>query len=257
MEGGDLRGRVIVVTGAASGIGRAVALRALSGGARVTAVDPAIAGAELAGEWPADSVLALPVDVTAGSAPAEIVEATVARFGGLDGLVNNAGIYPRNTLATVTRESFAQIIDVNLAAPLFLTQAAVAAMQADGGRGAIVNVGSINAYAGHGDLLSYSMSKAGLMAMTRNLANALAGTGIRVNQVNVGWTLTEGEKRVQRQLGGSADWFERLDPNSAPLGRLLDPREVAEHICFWVGDASAPATGSVYEMEQYSVLGRL
>jgi NAD(P)-dependent dehydrogenase (short-subunit alcohol dehydrogenase family) len=257
MARSDFLGRVVVVTGAASGIGRAVALRALSGGARVAAVDPAIAEAELTGEWPADSVLALAVDVTAGSAPAEIVESTVARFGGLDCLVNNAGIYPRNTLATVTRESFERIIAVNLAAPLFLVQAAVAAMRAAGRRGAIVNVGSINAHAGHADLLDYSISKAGLMAMTRNLANALAGTGIRVNQVNVGWTLTEGEKRVQRQLGGSADWFERLDPRVVPLGRLLDPREVAEHICFWAGDASAPATGTVYEMEQYSVLGRL
>ena len=94
------------------------------------------------------------------------------------------------------------------------------------------------------------------MTMTRNLSNALAEDLIRVNQLNLGWILTETEKVIQRLEGRPDDWFETVPRNVAPIGRLLHPEDVAKHVVFWLSDFSAPVTGQVYEITQTPFLGR-
>ena len=141
-------------------------------------------------------------------------------------------------------------------APLLVAQRAVAAFKAQGGGGAIVNIGSVNAYAGAYNLTAYSMSKGALMTMTRNLAEALMLDLIRVNQLNLGWILTEMEKETQRKEGRPDGWFLDLPPQTAPIGRLLGPEDVAKHVLFWLSEQSAPVTGQVYEITQTPFLGR-
>ena len=142
---------------------------------------------------------------------------------------------------------------VNLRAPFILMQEAVTSMKARGG-GSIVNIGSINAYIGRTKLGPYSVSKGGLMTLTRNAAHRVARHRIRVNQLNVGWTLTEGEERVKREEEGlGADWLEDA-VKTRPFGRLLlaaghRPRGGVLR----VGRERAAITGSVLDLEQFPI----
>jgi hypothetical protein len=143
------------------------------------------------------------------------------------------------------------MMHVNLRAPFLCLQEAVKSMKERGG-GSIVNIGSVNAYIGEPKLGPYSVSKGGLMTMTRNAAAALSKYRIRVNQINVGWTLTEGEERVKRQEEHDPDWLPKAIA-TRPFGRLLTPADVARAAEFFASDDSALATGSVMDLEQYPV----
>ena len=118
------------------------------------------------------------------------------------------------------------------------------------------NIGSINALSGAPNLLAYSAAKAGLLTVTRNLANALGTQGIRVNQLNPGWITTPNEIALKIREGLPEGWQDNVPPVFAPTGRLTTPEEVAQHVVFWISDASAPANGVDYVVEQYSPLGR-
>ena len=124
------------------------------------------------------------------------------------------------------------------------------------GRGTVLNVGSVNALGGEANLLAYSASKAGVANLTRNLANALAAEKIRVNQFNPGWITTPNEIALKQREGLPAGWEQNVPAVYAPTGKLLTPQEVARHALFWISDESAPASGVVYELEQYSPIGR-
>jgi NAD(P)-dependent dehydrogenase (short-subunit alcohol dehydrogenase family) len=250
-----LQGRVILITGSSSGIGLATAKMALAQGAKVIVHghDPdkvREAAAALGG--PPSCV----VDLRLPDCGDRIVDAALQAHGRLDGLVNNAGIFPRGDLEATDAAFFDGILAVNARAPLLVARRAVAAFRQQGSAGAIVNIGSVNAYCGQPDLLAYSMSKGALMTLTRNLADALAPERIRVNQLNVGWTLTETEIETQRRQGRPDDWPQRIPPLYAPTGGILSPEMIAAHVLFWLSDASAPVTGQVYEVEQYPFLGR-
>jgi NAD(P)-dependent dehydrogenase (short-subunit alcohol dehydrogenase family) len=140
---------------------------------------------------------------------------------------------------------------VNLRAPFILMQDAVTSMKARGG-GSIVNIGSVNAYIGEPKLGPYSVSKGGLMTLTRNAASSLNRHRIRVNQINVGWTLTEGEDRLKRAESKGADWLAEAIA-SRPFGRLLSPHDVAIAVAYFASDDSALVTGAVMDLEQYPV----
>jgi NAD(P)-dependent dehydrogenase (short-subunit alcohol dehydrogenase family) len=143
---------------------------------------------------------------------------------------------------------------VNLRAPFLCLQEAVRSMKTRGG-GSIVNIGSINAYVGLANLGPYSVSKGGLMTLTKNAAGALNRYRIRVNQLNVGWTLTEGEDRVQRADGKGAHWLDEA-VSTRPFGRLLLPIDIAIPAAYFASDDSALVTGAVLELEQFP-LGEL
>lgn len=250
-----LSGKVVVITGSTSGVGFGTAQRALAEGAKVFIHGPT---AELVEEASValGGVPGIAVDLVRPEAGTEIIEGALAAYGRIDGVVNNAGIFPRGTLEQTDAAFFDRIMAINARAPLLVAQRAVAAFKAQGGGGAIVNIGSVNAYAGAYNLTAYSMSKGALMTMTRNLAEALMLDLIRVNQLNLGWILTEMEKETQRKEGRPDGWFLDLPPQTAPIGRLLGPEDVAKHVLFWIDDASAPVTGQVYEVTQTPFLGR-
>ena len=251
-----LGGKRIIVTGASSGIGKAIARAALNAGARVMlhGRDEA-ALAAIVGEYGGQAGYVC-CNLADPSSAATIASATCDAFGGIDGLVNNAGIFPRSTIDTDVLSQFDPVFHVNVRAPLMLSQELVKDCRKRNAPGTIVNIGSINAYCGADMILIYSMSKGAMMTMTRNLADSLGVENIRVNQLNVGWTLTEGEIATQRGMGSPDDWHEHLDSAAAPRGHLLMPEEVAQHCAFWLSDSSAPVNGAVYEVEQYPVIGR-
>lgn len=187
--------------------------------------------------------------------PSRLVSSVVERFGRIDGIVNNAALTTRSNLETTDAETFDRIVQVNLCAPLMIIRAAYPHFRQQG-RGVVVNIGSINALGGEPNLLAYSISKGGLATMTRNLADAHNTEGIRINQINVGWTLTENERKLKEEEGLGEDWEKELPPEFAPSGRIFRPEEIAAHIVFWLSDEAGPVTGSVFEVEQYPMIGR-
>jgi len=186
---------------------------------------------------------------------APLVAATVKRFGGLDAVVNNAASVARSNLETTDAAFFDRMIGINLRAPMLVLKAALPEFKKRGG-GVVVNIGSVNALAGGANLLDYSISKGGLATMTRNLANALATEHIRVNQLNLGWVASRNEIALQMREGRPEGWNQNLPAHVTPRGTILEPTEIASHVLFWLSDDSAPANGVVYELDQYSFIGR-
>lgn len=246
---------VIVVTGSTTGIGRAIARRCAAEGARVMIHGRREAQARQISDELGAAAEYVIADLEEPDSPRRIIDAVIERFGRIDGLVNNAAVTTRSNLDTTTPETFDRILTVNLKAPLFLIQAAMPHFRTQGG-GVVLNIGSINALGGERNLLAYSIAKGGLMTMTRNLADAHAAEQVRVNQLNVGWTLTEGEKQAKQEDGLPPDWETMLPERYAPSGRIFRPEEIAAHAVLWLSDEAGPVSGSVYEIEQYPMIGR-
>lgn len=189
-------------------------------------------------------------DLTDAAACRRIVQFTVDHYGGIDVLVNNAATLTRAHLEDVSVEQWDAVMAINLRAPFVCLQEAVRHMKAGGG--SIVNIGSINAYIGLPKLGPYSVSKGGLMTLTRNAASALGKYRIRVNQINPGWTLTEGERVVQRAEGNGDDWLDAAIA-TRPFGRMLSPQDIAAAAAYLASDAGAMVSGAVIDLEQYPV----
>lgn len=253
---GMLTGKIAIVTGASSGIGAAIAQTALREGCRVMLHGRSAAELEVLAAPYGEQASFVACDLADADAAQVIVSATIDRFGAVDVLINNAGIFPRSTIDTDVLSQFDPVFHINVRAPLMLSQALIHHCRERMKPGTIVNIGSINAYCGADMILIYSMSKGAMMTMTRNIADTHGSEGIRANQLNVGWTLTQGEIETQRSMGAPDDWHTRIDKAGAPRGTLLMPGEVAEHAVFWASDRSAPVNGAVYEVEQYPVIGR-
>ena len=150
----------------------------------------------------------------------------MAHFGRIDGLVNNAAVKTRGGILDTDEEAFDRTVNVNLKAPFFLIRAAIPHFRRQGG-GRVLNIGSINAYCGEISQCIYSACKGALMTLTRNLADAHGAEGIRVNQINPGWTLTPNERVLKATEGLPEDWPSRLPTEYAPGGRLFSPDDVA------------------------------
>jgi NAD(P)-dependent dehydrogenase (short-subunit alcohol dehydrogenase family) len=249
-----LRDKVIIVTGATSGIGHAIAARCVQEGARVLVhgIDRP-AGEKVVAELGAAAALHLD-DLADPASPARIVAAAMAAFGRIDGLVNNAALVARSTLASTSAASFDRMMAINVRAPLLLIQAAFPELQRR--HGAVVNIGSVNALSGEATLLDYSIAKGALQTLSRNLANAHATAGVRINHFNVGWVLTEREYAMQVSEGQARDWHEKLNPVFAPRGSLMQPAEIGSITVHWLGDESRPINGAVIDVEQYCIHGR-
>jgi len=250
-----LEGKVIIVTGSTSGIGEAIARRFVAEGARVL-----VHGLEEdLGEAVVRSLGKAAVlhvdDLERPEAPPRVIGAALDAFGQLDGLVNNAARVQRGTIETTDAAAFDGVIAVNVRAPLLLIRAALPALSR--ARGAVLNIGSVNAYCGEPTFVAYSASKGALMTLSRNLGDTLHREhGVRVNQINPEWVLTEGEKRVQERQGNAPDWFLKVPKVFAPSGRLILPEEIASAAVYWLGDESRPISGSVMDMAQFPVIGR-
>lgn len=255
MPGPLLDDHVILVTGSTTGIGRAIARRCVAEGARVMIHGRRERAAQDVSRKLDDAASYVVADLEDADSPQRIIDAVIDRFGRIDGLVNNAALTTRSNLDTVDAATFDRIITVDLKAPLFLIQAAMPHFRAQGG-GVVLNIGSINALGGERNLLPYSIAKGGLMTMTRNLADAHAHEQVRVNQLNVGWTLTEGEQQTKQEDGLPPDWETQLPERFAPSGRIFRPEEIAAHAVLWLSDEAGPVSGAVYEIEQYPMVGR-
>ena len=248
-----LAGKVSVVTGSTSGIGRGIAehFAALGSDVVVHGLDRA-EGLETVRRVTATGGNAayFDGDLTSEEVCRALIRFAVERYGGLDVLVNNAADTGRGDLEHVPVAHWDRILAVNLRAPFILLQESIAPMRARGG-GSVVNIGSVLAYVGEPKLGAYSVSKGGLMTLTKNAASLLNRDRIRVNQINVGWTLTEGERRVKReQEGKSDDWIAEAIA-TRPFGRLLAPRDIAYAAAYFASSASECVTGSVLDLEQY------
>ncbi|MGH9161036.1 MAG: oxidoreductase [Vicinamibacteraceae bacterium] len=251
----SLTDRVALVTGSTSGIGRGIAQLFAALGAKVVvhsrdpdrAQDAARALAEEGGQ-----ARAVAADLVEEEACRALIDQAASAFGGLDILVNNAADTSRGDVESTSVQLWDRLLAVNLRAPFILLQHAIPHFRRKGG-GSVVNIGSINAYIGEPKLCAYSVSKGGLMTLTKNAAALLNRDRIRVNQINAGWTLTEGEDRVKReQEGQPADWLDEA-VKTRPFGRLLSPADIAYAAAYFASDASACVTGAVLDVEQFPV----
>ena len=248
-----LAGRIAVVTGATSGIGRGIAEHFAGLGANLVIHGRDRAdGLETVRRVKTSGQEAEYVDgdLTSEEVCRAVIRFAVERFGGLDILVNNAGDVGRGDVEHVSVARWDAIMAVNLRAPFILLQESIAPMRARGG-GSIINIGSINAHVGEQKLGAYSVSKGGLMTLTRNAASLLNRDRIRVNQINVGWTLTEGERRVKREQEGKGEEWIAEAIATRPFGRLLAPADIAYAAAYFASSESECVTGSVLDLEQY------
>jgi NAD(P)-dependent dehydrogenase (short-subunit alcohol dehydrogenase family) len=169
-----------------------------------------------------------------------------------DILVNAAGITTRASVLDVEYDAFDELFSVNVRAPLFITQEFTRRLIATGTSGSIVNILSFAMYGGAPDIGIYAMTKSALATFTKNAAYVFQHNDIRVNGLNIGWTLTPGEDAVMRSAHGATGLWELEYSHSLPLRRLLRPEEIANTIVFLASDSSHPMTGSIVDFDQIS-----
>ncbi len=247
--GRELEGRVALVTGATSGIGRATALRFASEGARVALVGrdaEALAGTAAQVVERGGEALEVRADVMAETDARRAVAEAVEKFGGLDVLVNAAGIISNGTVENTALADWDAMMNVNLRAVFHLMQ--LAAPHLERRPGNVVNVSSVTGLRAFPGVLAYCVSKAGVDQLTRCAALELAPKGVRVNAVNPGVVVTEIHKR-----GGMADEtyaaFLERSKQTHPLGRVGTADEVAELILFLASDRASWITGVTYSID--------
>jgi NAD(P)-dependent dehydrogenase (short-subunit alcohol dehydrogenase family) len=250
-----LKDKVILITGSTTGIGEGMARIFAREGAKVMIhgrrADAAQKLVDEIGE-PAAFVIGALDDPTV---PARLIQETVDHFGRIDGLVNNAAAIVRSNIETTDSELFDRTVAVDLKAPFLLIQAAIPHFRKQSG-GSVLNIGSINGYCGEANQFIYSICKGGLITMTRNLADAHAVEGIRVNHLNVGWTLTPNEFALKMKEGLPPDWPSRVARTFAPSGHLLSPEDIAWAAVYFLSNEAALINGAILDVEQYPVIGR-
>ncbi len=251
-----LQNKVIIVTGSCTGIGKAIAKRCVAEGARVIihGLEQDL-GAAVVAALGKDKALLHIEDITAEGAPQHLVEAALKVFGRLDAIVNNAAMIVASNIYTTDLSFMRKMLEVNTIAPFALIKAALQHLRKTSG--CVLNIGSVNAWSGEPDLLSYSVSKGALMTLTRNLGDTLHREyGVRVNQINPGWVLTEKEIQLKREQGLVDDWYKEIPRVFAPSGRILWPSEIAAAAVYWLANESGPISGQVVDLEQYPFIGR-
>ena len=251
-----LQNKVIIITGSTTGIGKAIALRCVAEGARVVIHGLEESwGRSVVAELGQDRAVLYIEDISQEGAPGRLVDLAMQSFGKLDAVVNNAAMVVSSNIHTTDKSFMQRVLEVNTIAPFELIKAALPCLTEQ--HGCVLNIGSVNAWSGEPNLFAYSVSKGALMTMTRNLGDTLhRENGVRVNQINPGWVLTETEKQRKKDHGLSADWYKDLPSVYAPAGRILWPAEIAAAAVYWLADESGPISGQVVDLEQHPFIGR-
>jgi len=251
-----LQNKVIIVTGSTTGIGKAIALRCVAEGARVV-----IHGLEenwgnsVIADLGKDKAVLHIEDISREGASERLVDLAIRSFGKLDAIVNNAAMIVSSNIHTTDRSFIQKVLEVNTIAPFELIKAGLHHLTEQ--HGCVLNIGSVNAWSGEPGLFAYSVSKGALMTMTRNLGDTLhRENGVRVNQINPGWVLTETEKQRKKDQGLPEDWYKDLPSVYAPSGRIILPAEIAAAAVYWIADESGPISGQVVDLEQHPFIGR-
>jgi NAD(P)-dependent dehydrogenase (short-subunit alcohol dehydrogenase family) len=234
-----LKDRVIVVTGGAQGIGRAIADGLADEGAKVVIAD--LGGAEEAAAELGGDALGLRVDVSSEADTTALAQAVLDRYGRIDGLVNNAGIYSSlvpQPLEEIDIDEWRKVFDVNVLGMFLATRAVLPAMRAQGG-GRIVNIASGTPFKGVPYLLHYVSSKGAVVAMTKAIAKEVGDTGILVNTVAPGFTMSDGvlANPVQVQK------LQEISVKARVIQRDQFPSDVVGAIVFFCSDDSSFITG--------------
>jgi len=243
----ELSGKIFIVTGASSGIGKATARMAIERGAKVSLVarrekDLTSLCSKLGGS----SCEVIAADVTIEQHRERIVGQTVKRFGGIDVLVNAAGIIGNGTIENTTLEQWDGMMDVNLRSVFRLTQLALPSIIER--KGNIVNLSSVTGIRSFPNVLAYCVSKAGVDHLTRCAALELGPKGVRVNAIDPGVVLTN----LHRASGMNEDVYQKFLQHSKtthPIGRVGTPEEVAELILFLASDRAGWITGGSFSID--------
>ncbi|OBG36716.1 3-oxoacyl-ACP reductase FabG [Mycolicibacter heraklionensis] len=236
-----LDGQTAVITGGAQGLGFAIAQRFVAEGARVVLGDLNLEATEAAAQrLGADVAVAVRTDVTDAADVEALVSVAVERFGGLDIMVNNAGITRDATMRKMTEDDFDQVIAVHLKGTWNGLRAAAAIMR-ERKRGAIVNMSSISGKVGMVGQTNYSAAKAGIVGMTKAASKELAYLGVRVNAIQPGLIRSAMTEAMPQRI-----WDSKVA--EVPMGRAGEPDEVATVALFLASDLSSYMTGTVLEV---------
>jgi 3-oxoacyl-[acyl-carrier protein] reductase len=243
--GSDRRcaGKIVLVTGAQRGIGRAIAVRFAEAGADVAVnfLDDAPAAESAAAEITAlgRRAATLAADIARPDAARRLVNEAERALGPIDVLVNNAGIFPRAPFLDLTEDTWDVVLDTNLKATFVCSQEAARRMVAGGRAGAIINLSSGAPYRGSMRATAYMASKLGIVGLTRGMARELAPHGIRVNAVAPGITNT-----AMPRLGNTEEALAALG-RANPSGRLAEPRDIADVVVFLATDDARHVVGQL------------
>ena len=235
----SLDGKVAIVTGGSSGIGRAIAQKLSDAGAKVAILDIKADGERVAEEIKAKFYRC---DVTSSSEVKEAIESIYRELGRIDIVVNAAGVIVRKDTVEISEEEWDKVINVNLKGPFLVSKYAIPYMVKSGG-GSIVNIASGWGLKGGPKAVAYCASKGGLVNMTRAMAIDHGKNGIRVNCVAPGDVDTPMLREEAKQLGISWDEFIR-DAANRPLGRIGEPDDIANAVLFLVSDLASWITGA-------------
>jgi NAD(P)-dependent dehydrogenase (short-subunit alcohol dehydrogenase family) len=246
--GKRLLDKVIVITGGTKGIGKGIAYMAAAEGAKVVIngrneQDGQRVISEIGERHGAEAIF-VKGDISQEAACKQLMDEAVARFGKIDGLVNNAGIFPRGTMVDTTEELFDSIFAVNIKGAFFCSKYAIQHMLKSGG-GSIVQIGSTNAYKGGKDLAAYSCSKGAMLTLNRHIAAHYGRQHIRSNWITVGWVASEGEIELhQDHYGRSVEDLKELANKHVLSGRMQTPEDMAYGAIFLLSDEASQITAT-------------
>lgn len=243
-------GKVVYVTGAASGLGRAAAAAFVAEGARVVAMDRDVTGGERAAQELGGGTIFIPCDVSSVAQVQEAFAAAQEAAGPPDGLVNNAGVREINDVLSIDPADWDRVIAINLSGVFYCAQQAAKAMASSGG-GAIVNISSCAGLAAVPRRPAYSAAKAGVIGLTKSMATDLGHLGIRTNAICPSIIRTPLTNSYFEDEG-FAEGMEAL----VPLGRAGEPQEVADVLLFLVSDLSRYVSGAVISVDGGFIAGK-